>query len=69
GRMNCVACNRPLFSAAIQVRKGSEVWYFGPVCARKRKLLPPRKPRGARIISRYTPVPVDPRQLALELHA
>lgn len=67
--MKCVICHRPLTARAIAVIKGSDTYYFGPICARKRKLLPPRKPRGARIISRYTPVPVDPRQMSLELHA
>lgn len=67
--MKCIACNRPLFVPAISVPSREGVWNFGPVCARKRHLLPPRKPRGARLISRETPVPVDPRQLSLELHA
>lgn len=61
--MKCALCGRLLLDEAAAIGR----YRMGPVCARKAGLLPPRRKQRARIIERHFPVPVDPRQLTLEL--
>lgn len=69
--LRCIACHRPMESAAVTVERAGRVGHYGPKCAAKAGLLSAlpkaKKPRGALICSSSRKPKKDDRQMPLEL--
>lgn len=69
--LRCIACKRPMESAAVTVERAGRVGHYGPKCAAKAGLFAAltkaTKRRGAQICSPSRKPKKDDRQMPLDL--